>query len=193
MKKIHILIALILFSTQLFSQNSQGEKKIEFENGKAEKFDHKWPKNKNCPDYLDCATGEIQYFEYKKDMMLDAANVCESLGVKSITLAKGKYEVDRTSKKGASVTIAVARWTPVLPKPNPVNFITIDGTNPKGESCKGYGNSCWWVATPQDTNDQLMKLIITPIFNNEVCVALKIVFPPNSKSGRGTDPIQAGF
>lgn len=149
--------------------------------------------NGKCPDYLDCNTGEIQYFEYKKDMVVDAPEVCGPLGAKTITIAKGRYEVNRTSKNGATITVQVARWTPIIPKPrDPVQSFKIVANSPRDISCSGPGNSCFMGGSPTATNEKPINIIIVPVFENEACVALKITFPPN-KSGRGTDPIQAGF
>jgi hypothetical protein len=165
----------------------------------------------NCPEYLNCETGEIQYFEYKKDMVVDAPEVCEPLGVKSLVLQKGRYEVNRTSKSGATVTILCKiTFPPNRPRPNP-NSYKIESTNPKGQDCKGYGNSCWYSTSLLDDKDQTMKLIITPIMENDACVALKITWPNagsaakgiqekglsnrviKERNSKGTDPRNPGF
>ena len=174
MKKTLIIIALIIVSSQLFAQTerkaSEGKKHIE-----------------KCPDYLDCNTGEIQYFEYRKDMVVDAPEVCGPLGVKACVILKGRCDVDRSSKNGATVTLACKPFQCPITKP-----FAVQGTNPKGESCKGFGNSCWYISGPQGNNEPTFKLIITPIFDNGACVALKLTYPPG-KSGKTVDPKSPGF
>jgi hypothetical protein len=173
MKKLLVILALVIASSQLFAQKTQSEDIRKGWNGK-------------CPEYLNCETGEIQYFEYKKDMVIDAPEVCEPLGIKSLVLQKGRYEVNRTSKSGATVTILCGKITfpPNHPRPNP-NPYKIESTNPKGQDCKGYGNSCWYSTSLLDEKDQTMKLIITPIIENDACVALKITWPNAGSAEKG--------
>jgi hypothetical protein len=174
MKKTLLLLALTLGSCQLFAQKTQSGDIKKGWNGK-------------CPEYMDCTTGEIQYFEYKSEMVIDAAEVCGPLGVKACIISKGRYDVDRSSKNGTTVTLACKPFDCKQTKP-----FAVEGTNPKGQNCNGLGNSCWYLTGPKGNNEQSYKLIITPIFDNGACVALKLTYPPG-KSGKGGDPAQAGF
>lgn len=138
-----------------------------------------------CPDYLDCSTGQIKYFEYKQDFTIDATEVCGPLGVKSCVILKGRYEVDRSSKNGAVVTLACKKIT--FP---PNKAFKIDSTNPKGKDCEGFGNSCWYVNSAENKEEKF-PIVITPIFEKEVLVAIQLQYPSSGK-GSGS-PKNAGF
>ena len=143
--------------------------------------------NGKCPEYLDCHTGEIQYFEYKKDMVVDAPEVCGPLGVKACVILKGRCDVDRSSKNGATVTLACKPFQCPITKP-----YKIIGTSPKDPTCKASGNSCFQSASSLNEKDALISILVTPIIENGTCVALKLTYPTN-KSGRGKDPADPGF
>ena len=183
MKKIFVILALMAFSAQMFAQENQTERKGWDGTVKGGSID-----KQKCPDYIDCPTGQIKYFEYKQDFTIDAPEVCGPLGVQNFSIKKGQYEVVRGSgNKGAVVTLSVMRWTPV---PRPTNIqktFKIDGTNPKGKECVGYGNSCWYAAnTGNDTNEKKIPIKITPIFENDRCVAIELQY-------KGVDPKSPGF
>ena len=184
MKKALIIIALMSCSSQMFAQENQTERKGWDGTVKGATID-----KQKCPDYLDCTTGQIKYFEYKQDFTIDAPEVCGPLGVQSFSIKKGQYEVVRSSgNKGAVVTLSVMRWTPILPRPRDYSkTFTIDGTNPKGQSCSGIGNSCWYAAnTGNDAKEKKIPIKITPIFENDRCVAIELQY-------RGKDPADPGF
>jgi hypothetical protein len=172
MKKAQIIIALMMFSSQIFAQKGT------YDSGSKGRPDIAKP---NCPDYLDCNTGEIQYFEYKKDFTIDAPEVCGPWGVKAIIIQKGKYIVDRSSGNRTSMNVTVGK---IVFPPN-AKAITVESTNPKGPDCKSYGNACFFSTNLFDDNDNTLKLIITPIMENDACVALKIEWPQNGKAEKG--------
>lgn len=175
MKNVLVIIVLMIFSSQLFAQNETSARQhsdITISKGK---------EGTKCPEYLDCPTGQIKYFEYNTEFIIDAPEVCGPLGVQSFSIKKGQYEVLRSgANKDAVVTLAVMRWTPLVPKPQqPITYksFTIDGINPKGKECIGYGNSCWFATNSgNDGNEKRIPIIITPIMENDRCVAIQLQY-----------------
>jgi hypothetical protein len=186
MRKVFFVVAIMVFTAQIFAQTA---KKIEFENGvtAASKFDFKWPANKPCPEWLDPKTGQIKYFEYTSDFVIDAPEICKPLGLESFTIQKGRYPVLRTSENsGGLITLTVAKSVPIAYKPQKIaNSVSVEGTNPKGQDCKGLGNSCWYASA--NSRENTMPITITPVFENGVCKTIKV------QCTKGTDPRNPGF
>lgn len=168
MKKVFVLFVVMALTSQLFAQAGkriefENGKKIEFENAKKiefevgistpTKFDHKWPPYRSY-QVMDSKTGELRAFEYRSDYVIDAPEVCGPLGVKSLIIPKGQYQLVRPSaNEGGLVTFAVSRWTPVIPKPqNLAKTISVAEPTP---------------------------FTVTPIFENGTCKALRVQFLRN--------------
>ena len=174
MKKVFVILALMIFSAQVFAQHREVDGK-----GRPATID-----KQNCPDYLDCATGEIKYFEYKQDFTIDAPEVCGPLGVTAYVIQKGRYEVTRTSSNGGGkVVLTLKNRGKVTVTGNNKSF-TIFGSSVKNDNCGDAGNSCFHsIATG---NEKKIPIIITPIFENDRCVAIELQY-------KGVDPKSYGF
>jgi hypothetical protein len=139
--------------------------------------------------WLDFETGQIKYFEYNQDTPIDNPEILKKMGVEACVILKGKYPVDR-SGDGGKLTLRIQPIKWINRPPIPTQALVFEGTNPKGQDCKGFGNSCWFITKGSGGgNAQQYKLpfFITPIVTQEVCRTIEV------KWTRGGDPAQAGF
>jgi hypothetical protein len=139
--------------------------------------------------WLDFETGQIKYFEYSQDTPLDNTEILKKMGVEVCVILKGKYSVDRSGEGGGKITLRIQPIKWINRPPIPTQALTFDGTNPKGQDCKGFGNSCWFITKGSGGgNAQQYKLpfFITPIVTQEVCKTIEV-------NWRGDNPKAAGF
>ncbi len=139
--------------------------------------------------WLDLETGQIKYFEYTQDTPIDNPAICKALGVETCVILKGRYMVDRSDDSGGKMTLRIApiKWINRPPIPESRAF-AFEGTNPKGQNCSGFGNSCFYAVPTQEDAKAGMKLpyFITPIITQEVCRSIEVQW-------KGVDPRNPGF
>ena len=181
MKKVIVMLALMFFSSSIFAQNEAAERQH------SDITISKHSDKQKCPDYLDCTTGEIKYFEYKQDFTIDSPEVCGPLGISACVLQKGVYEVDRTSKNGATIVMSCKPFQ----CPQPKSF-RIAGRTLKDKACISDGNACWANDAATTANSPKNQITVTAVLENGSCVALRLTYPPNN-SGRGVDPKAPGY
>jgi hypothetical protein len=145
----------------------------------------------NAP-WLDLKTGQIKFFEYKEDMVVDNPAICKYLGVKEFVIKKGKYEIDRSNvNEGASCRLPVVVTVKLPTGKPPVLMQIFEGTNPKGMDCKTYGNSCFWAT--ESNNMEKVQYSIIPIIKNGEIVGIQLVYPPDANGKGNGPPKAAGF
>ena len=130
--------------------------------------------------------GPIKFFNYEKDFVIDAPEICTDLGLKSITIKKGIYEVSRINANvGGKIELQLK--TPILGQ-NIKNKLArhFDGINPKGLNCEGPGNPCFY-KSGNASAAKVQGFTLTPIIINGVCLTLVIQYD------KGSDPAQADF
>lgn len=199
MKKLFVVTLMMILSSQLFAQEekqqvnkSKSNVKNNFEvdsgikiGGAAEmpnSLKKGW--DGKCPDYLDCTTGQIKYFEYKQDFTIDAPEVCGPLGITACVIQKGRYEVTRTSPNdGGKVVLTLKNKGKIVMSGNNKSF-TIFGSSVKNDNCGDAGSSCFHSIA--SGNEKKVPITITPIFENDRCVAIELQY-------KGTDPRSPGF
>jgi len=129
----------------------------------------------NLP-WLDINTMQIKYFEYTRDFTITDSALCNSLGVKQIVIAKGRYKVDYSNPNtGGEIRLPFTKAIEVGKFRLPLLNISYKGTNTKGEHCTGHRHSYFFVTQPEDEkNIQLFTVI--PIIDKGQCKEIVIQY-----------------
>ena len=139
----------------------------------------------NSP-WLDKETGLIKYFEYTEDYTISNNELTQQLGVNEITIAKGKYTIERNKSEQDSEGVLL------LTLKNPIKTtakeIIVETYNPRGKNCNDFGNNCFYVTEPLNKADVKSKVSLTPIVVNGVANQIKVTYrgpsgPPGKQLG----------
>lgn len=144
----------------------------------------------NDDSWYNNETGQITYFEYTEDFVIDAPEICTDLGVKRLVIQKGKYTVERkTTEEGGKIVLTLKEPIAVEKIQNTASR-KFEGTNPKGLNCNGPGNACFYVSGEKNRAD-IQPFSLTPVIEKGQCVKIEVQYQP---SGRGTgSPKAQGF
>jgi hypothetical protein len=132
----------------------------------------KMPTEDNCPDWLDCNTGRLKFFDIAANHIIDNPEWCQLMGVKTMPIRKGIYEVDWKSQKNAGSVVFMLD----KPKDPPATKGgTVKGSRPISLSCKFYGHRCASAVTAPNETDQL-TLLLSPVLENGQWVGIKLTY-----------------
>ena len=179
MKKIFVVIALMIFSSQAFAQEETQKRKElpkEMSTETIENIKKGWngkmPTLENCPDWLDCKTGQVKYYDIPANYIIDNPNWCEPFGVKIMLIKKGIYEIDWKVQRNGGVVILMLESPQDAPK---LKAATVAGTRPISLSCHFYGHRCASASVATSEADNL-NLSLSPVIENGKWVALKLMY-----------------
>lgn len=165
MKKLLLITLMMILSSQLFAQ----------ENAKVQRV--KTKSNQTNDNEIKPENGMINAFIYDADFAFDAPDICKYLGIESLTILKGKYEVDRSDEgKGGKITLKIKpiKLTNRLEVPKEQVF---RGKAPSGQTCKGEGTSCFYLPDGSPTKDKDAQVFtVTPITENGVMTKMEVQY-----------------
>ena len=133
----------------------------------------------SCPKPSSTPTGTvskvINTFDYNDDFTIDNPELTAVLGVKSFTIRKGVYKIDRRNpNEGGKIVIPIVRPIPVT-KEMKTEGQLFRGTNPKGVDCKIAGNTCFYVSENMDVKT-LQEFVMKPIIENGMCTKIEVSY-----------------
>lgn len=165
MKKLFLIPLMIILSSQLFAQEDAKTQKIKTKsNVKNDRIAN--------PD-----NGMIDAFVYDVDFAFDAPDICKYLGVESLTILKGKYEVDRSNEgKGGKITLKL-KPIKLINRPEVPKEQVFRGKTPSGQTCKGEGTSCFYLPDGSPTKDKDTQVFtVTPITENGIMIKMEVQY-----------------
>jgi hypothetical protein len=141
-------------------------------------------KMKNDDSWYNNETGQITYFEYTEDFVIDAPEICTDLGVKRLIIQKGKYTVERkTTEEGGKIVLTLKEPIAVEKIKNTASR-KFEGTNPKGLNCNGPGNACFYVSGEKNKTTA-QPFTLTPVIEKGQCTNVVVQY---QRSERGSGP-----
>lgn len=119
--------------------------------------------------------GQISYFEYTEDFVIDAPEICTDLGVKRLVIQKGIYKVERKNpEEGGRIVLALKE--PLSAERIKNNEARkFEGTNPKGMNCSLGGNSCFYVSGENSKAD-IQLFTLRPIIEKGLCTKVEVQY-----------------
>ena len=154
----------MIFSLQLFAQ----------EDAKTQKT--KTKSNVKNDREMKSENGGIDAFVYENNFVIDTPEICKYLGVESLTILKGKYEVDRSDEsQGGKITL---RLKPIklINRPDVPKEQVFRGRPPAGETCKGAGTACFFNPDGSPTKEQAQIFTLNPIIENGLMTKLEVQY-----------------
>lgn len=175
MKRILLIITLMIFSSQVFAQKDAKTQKVKTKSNNANEREVK------------SENGIIDAFVYENNFLIDAPEICKNFGIESLTILKGKYEVDRSDEsQGGKITLNL-KPIKLINRPKVLKDQAFRSRPPAGETCKGPGSACFFNPDGSPTKEQIHVFTLNPIIENGLMTKIEVQYKSTGS------PKNAGF